>query len=197
MSSHLKRIGVLGGTFDPIHNTHLEMARAAVETADLDAVLFVLSARPPHKRDDTGASAEQRLEMLEAAIEHAPDFEPCDIELHREGPSYTRETLRDLQQIYPGAELFLIVGLDSLLDIPNWKDPEDLLDRARLLVAPREGDGSVVPPLLEGKYDFMPFKESDVSSTGIRRRVAREEPIDALVPAAVARLIREKGIYNE
>ena len=190
------RIGVLGGTFDPIHNAHLDMARAAMDTAHLDTVLFVLSARPPHKRDDTVASPEQRLEMLGAALDHEPSFEPCEIELRREGPSYMRETLRDLEQQYRGAEFFLIVGLDSLLDFPYWRDPEDILDRARLLVAPREGDGRVVPASLQGKYDFVPFEESDVSSTDIRGRVARDEPIDALVPDAVARLIREKGIYD-
>ncbi len=194
--SQAKRIGVLGGTFDPIHNTHLDMARAAMEGAHLDTVLFVLSARPPHKQDDTVASPEQRLKMLEAALEDEPNFEPCGIELRREGPSYMRETLCDLEQQYPGAELFLIVGLDSLLDFPNWRDPEDILARARLLVAPREGDGRVIPASLEGKYDFVPFEESDVSSTEIRGRVAQDEPIDGLVPAAVARLIREGGIYR-
>ncbi len=192
-----KRIGVLGGTFDPIHNTHLDMARAAVDAAHLDTVLFVLSARPPHKRDDTVASPEQRLEMLGAALDHEAKFEACDIELRREGPSYMRETLRDLEQRYPGAELFLIVGLDSLLDFPNWKGPEEILERARLLVAPREGDGRGVPASLDGKYELVPFEESDVSSTDIRDRIARGESIDSLVPAAVARLIREKGIYSE
>ena len=195
--SQPKRIGVLGGTFDPIHNTHLAMARAAMECARLDRVLFVLSARPPHKRDDTVASPEQRLEMIEAALEREAKFEACDIELHREGPSYMWETLRDLEEEHPGAEFFLIVGLDSLLDFPNWKDPEDILERARLLVAPREGDGRVVPASLEGKYDFVPFEESDVSSTDVRGRVSRGESIDALVPAGVVRLIRERGIYDE
>lgn len=195
--SQPKRIGVLGGTFDPIHNTHLAMARAAMESARLDRVLFVLSARPPHKRDDTVASPEQRLEMIEAALEREAKFEACDIELHREGPSYMWETLRDLEEEHPGAEFFLIVGLDSLLDFPNWKDPEDILERARLLVAPREGDGRVVPASLEGKYDFVPFEESDVSSTDVRGRVSRGESIDALVPAGVVRLIRERGIYDE
>ena len=191
-----ERIGVLGGTFDPIHNAHLDMARAALESARLDRVLFVLSARPPHKRDDTVASPEQRLDMLEAALESEAKFEPCDLELHREGPSYMWETLRDLEEQYRGADLFLIVGLDSLLDFPNWKDPEDILEHARLLVAPREGDGRVVPASLEGKYDFVPFEESDVSSTDIRDRVSRDEPIDALVPAGVLRLIREQGFYD-
>lgn len=195
--SQPKRIGVLGGTFDPIHNTHLAMARAAMESARLDRVLFVLSARPPHKRDDTVASPEQRLEMIEAALEREAKFEACDIELHREGPSYMWETLRDLEEEHPGAEFFLIVGLDSLLDFPNWKDPEDILERARLLVAPREGDGRVVPASLEGKYDFVPFEESDVSSTDVRGRVSRGESIDGLVPAGVVRLIRERGIYDE
>ena len=194
--SQPKRIGVLGGTFDPIHNTHLDMARAAMESARLDTVLFVLSARPPHKRDDTVASPEQRLDMLEAALEDEANFAACEVELHREGPSYMRETLRDLEEAYPGAEFFLILGLDSLLDFPNWKGPEDILKRARLLVAPREGDGRVVPASLEGKYDFVPFKESDVSSTDIRGRVSRAEPIDALVPGGVVRLIREQGIYD-
>ncbi len=194
--SQPKRIGVLGGTFDPIHNTHLDMARAAMESARLDRVLFVLSARPPHKRDDTVASPEQRLDMLEAALEDEANFAACELELHREGPSYMRETLRDLEEAYPGAEFFLILGLDSLLDFPNWKGPEDILERARLLVAPREGDGRFVPPSLEGKYDFVPFEESDVSSTDIRGRVSRAEPIDALVPGGVVRLIREQGIYD-
>ena len=196
MSSDLKRIGVLGGTFDPIHNTHLDMARAAMKVAHLDTVLFVLSARPPHKRDDTVASPEQRLEMIEAALDSEANFKPCDIELRRQGPSYMHETLCDLEKEYPSAELFLILGLDSLLDFPDWKDPEDILEQARLLVAPREGDGRVVPVSLEGKYDFVPFEESDVSSTGVRHCVARNEPIDDLVPAAVVRLIREKGIYR-
>jgi len=194
--SQPKRIGVLGGTFDPIHNTHLDMARAAMESARLDTVLFVLSARPPHKRDDTVASPEQRLDMLEAALEDEANFAACELELHREGPSYMRETLRDLEEANPGAEFFLILGLDSLLDFPNWKGPEDILKRARLLVAPREGDGRVVPASLEGKYDFVPFKESDVSSTDIRGRVLRADPIDALVPGGVVRLIREQGIYD-
>ena len=83
-----------------------------------------------------------------------------------------------------------------MLDLPNWKGPEDILNSARLLVAPREGDDRVVPASLEWKYDFVPFEESDVSSTDIRDRVARSEAIDAMVPAAVARLIREKGIYG-
>ena len=194
--SQPRRIGVFGGTFDPIHNTHLDMARAAMDSAHLDAVLFVLSARPPHKQDDTVASPGQRLRMIEAALEGESDFEACDIELHREGPSYMCETLRDLEKQYSGADLFLIVGLDCLLDLPNWKRPEDILERARLLVAPREGDGRTVPASLEGKYDFMPFEESDVSSTDIRGRVSREESIDALVPAGVARLIRAQGFYD-
>jgi len=192
----VKRIGVLGGTFDPVHNTHLLMARSSMDAAHLDLVLFVVSARPPHKIGDIAASPEQRFEMLEAALEGEAKFEACDLELRRDGPSYMRETLHELEKKYPGVELFLIVGLDSMLDLPNWKGPEDILDSARLLVAPREGDDREVPASLEGKYDFVPFEESDVSSTDIRDRVARSEVIDAMVPAAVARLIREKGIYG-
>lgn len=191
-----QRIGVLGGTFDPVHNTHLDMARAAVKAADLDRVLFVVAARPPHKRDHTVASPEARFEMVEAAVAAEPRFEASAVELGREGPSYTGDTLRELEAKFEGATFFLIIGLDSLFDLPKWKDPEEILSRARLLVAPREADGRVIPDSLEGKYSFIPFEESAVSSTEIRDRIAQEQSIANLVPDSVANLIARKSIYH-
>lgn len=190
-----KRIGVLGGTFDPIHNAHLAMARAALDAAQLDLVLFVVAARPPHKRNDTVASPEARFAMVEAAVADEPRFEADDIELHRDGPSYTGDTLRDLSARDPDAELFLLIGRDSLLDLPSWKDPDAILSRAHLLVAPRPADGRAIPESLEGHYDFLPFQETDVSSTEVRRRAAIGESISDCVPQAVESMIREKGIY--
>lgn len=195
--SEVKRVGVLGGTFDPIHNTHLNMARAALDARNLDTVLFVVAARPPHKRDDTAASAEQRYAMVEAALRDEQAFEACDLELRRAGPSYTAETLRELESLYPGAEFYLIVGQDSLLDFPQWKDPEAILERTKLLVARRDSDGRAIPEAVSGRYEFLPFEVSAVSSTEIRRRIACNEQVHDVMPSAVVELMAEQGIYAE
>ena len=189
-------MGILGGTFDPIHNTHLDMARAASHAHHLDTVLFVVAARPPHKRDDTVASAQQRYEMVEAAVAEEAGFEACDLELRREGPSYTAETLRELEGLNPDADLFLIIGRDSLLDLPKWKDPDAIFDRAKLLVAPRESDDRAIPDVLTGRYEFFPFEESTVSSTEIRRRIASDEAVNDLVPFGVIELMARQGFYT-
>lgn len=190
-----KRIGVFGGTFDPIHNAHIEAARTALEAADLDLVLFVVAARPPHKSRDTGAPPEQRLAMVRAALAGEPRMEACDIEFRRDGPSYTYETLEEIQRAHPGAKLFLIIGLDSLKDLPNWKNPEGVLSRAELLVLPRPANNSGVPRELEGRYTLLPFRENQISSTDIRRRVAEGGPIADLTPPAVVELIEKEGLY--
>lgn len=190
-----KRIGVYGGTFDPIHNAHLEIARAARECADLDVVLFVVAARPPHKANGTFATPEDRMAMVRAAVGEEAGLESSDLELTREGPSYTAHTLMELHDIYPDSELFLIIGMDSLVDLPKWKDPETILKHADILVVPRPGNGAAPPELVAGKCRAIPFEETELSSTEIRERVARGEGIDKLVPARVGTLIRERGIY--
>ena len=191
-----ERIGIYGGTFDPIHNAHLDIARAALESARLAKVLFVVAARPPHKRDDTYASPGQRFAMVQAALEGEPRMEVCGIELHRDGPSYTGDTVVEIERLHPGAKLFLIIGMDSLADLPNWRDPGRILSRAHLLVVPRPGNGLVVPESLEGKYDLLPFDETDVSSTEVRGRIQRGASIAELVPPAVERVIRNDGVYH-
>jgi nicotinate-nucleotide adenylyltransferase len=189
-----RRIGVFGGTFDPIHNAHIDAARTALDAARLDLVLFVVAARPPHKAGDTGASGEQRLAMVRAALAGEPLMEACDLEFRRDGPSYTYQTLQEIQAAYPGAKLFLIIGLDSLRDLPNWKNPEDVLSRAELLVLPRPANNHV-PGELGGRYTVLPFRENAISSTEIRRRVAGGEPIADLAPPAVVELIEKEGLY--
>ena len=190
------RIGMLGGTFDPVHNTHLDIARTALKEARLDAVLFVVSARPPHKEGGTFATAEQRMAMVQAALAGEEDLEPSDVEMNQERPSYTCDTLRLLSERHRGADLVVILGLDSLADLPNWKEPESILSRATIVAAPRPGEHVAMPESLNGKYTLLPFPESDVSSTEIRRRVAAGESVSHLVPAGVGRLIDQEGIYR-
>ena len=190
------RIGVFGGTFDPLHLGHLAIARTAWEQARLDKVLFVLAANPPHKPEQSITSAEDRVAMAAAALEEEPGFELSRIELDREGLSYTADTLKQLQDAMPGAQLFFIVGYDSALDLPKWRSPADILKRARLLIAPRPQNSHSLSPLLDGHYDMLAMPESPLSSSDIRARLQRGEmPANAL-PRGVARIIREKGLYQ-
>ena len=191
-----ERIGVFGGTFDPIHNAHLDIARTAREQARLDRVVFVVSARPPHKSGDTFASAEDRYAMLEAAVAGDDGFEPSRIELDREGPSYTVDTLRALARLHAGAALFLIIGLDSLLDLPKWKDPQGILALARLLAVPRPGLPKTIPSAFEGRYDMIRFPETLVSSTEVRERIFAGHVFGDLVPPLVEEMIRTRRLYH-
>ena len=191
------RIGIFGGTFDPVHNAHLDIARAALQARNLDLVYFVVAAWPPHKQTITHASPEDRLAMVRAAVENDPRLEPSDVELVREGYSYTVDTIGEFQKRHPGADLFLIIGYDSLLDLPRWKRPDRIIEWCRLLVVPRPTMTQPPAPELEGRYQILPFQQTDLSSTEIRRRVAAGESIEGLVPPAVERFIRQKGIYQE
>jgi nicotinate-nucleotide adenylyltransferase len=186
---------VFGGTFDPVHNTHLAIAQAALTEARLDLVLFVVSAQPPHKNEGPYAAAEDRYEMVVAATAQEQRFEASRLELERPGPSYTVDTLGLIAKAHPGATLFLIIGMDSLADLPGWRDPEDIVARAHLLVVPRPGHWTP-PTALKDRYTVLPFEENDIASTEIRRRIAAGEPIDHLVPLPVQQLIDDRGIYD-
>ncbi len=192
-----ERIGIFGGTFDPIHVVHLKAARAALEQARLDRVLFVVSARPPHKRDDTVASPEDRLALVRAATAGELRFEVSDAEFHRDGPSYTHDTLAQIAREHPGAELFLIIGDDSFAEFPSWRDPRAILAHAKLLVVPRPGKDPTAPAWMDGQYQILDFHETDVSSTEVRRRIARNEPISGWVSAPVEAMIRDRQLYVE
>ena len=197
MPQYVERVGVLGGTFDPVHRAHLAMARAVREYAGLDRVLLTVSARPPHKKKGPFASAEDRLAMVERAVAEEPGIEACGIELERAGPSYTAETLEALRARYPETEWYLVIGADSLVDLPGWYAPERILAAARLLVFPRKGvDLSAVSPMLSGRYEMVPFDEMPISSTGIRARLRAGERCDDVLPGPVAAYIREKGLYD-
>jgi len=189
------RIGVFGGTFDPVHNVHLRLARAARDRAGLDRVLFVIAATPPHKRHDVVASAEDRLAMVRAAIQGDAGFDASRIEMDRPGPSYTVDTLKALAEQNPGAQLFLIMGYDAALDLPRWRDPGGILALARLIVAHRPDCGHTLDPVLDGRHEMLPFEPSDVSSTEVRDVLARDGETGELLPPAVLEYIRGKGLY--
>lgn len=194
--SNPDRIGVFGGTFDPIHNTHLDIARAALEHARLDRVVFVVSARPPHKKHGPFADAESRYNMVKAALEEEPLMEASRIELDRTGLSYTVDTLAEFQRAYPSSELFLIIGYDALADLPSWRSPETIVACARLLVVRRPGLCEPIPNQFASRSAFLPFDETGLSSTEVRRRIQAGEPFEELVPFCVARFIDEHGLYR-
>ena len=190
------RIGIFGGTFDPIHRTHVAIGRAALEHKSLDRVLFVVSADPPHKGGDEITPADIRFAMVAAALRDEPGLEPSDLELHREGPSYTADTLETLRGMYPDAEFYLIIGQDALMDLPRWRAPDVILREARLLVLPRPSLVTAHPPALDGRYELLPFEESTLSSTDIRQRLLDGELVDDCLPPAVLRIVEEEGLYH-
>lgn len=193
--SNTPRIGVFGGTFDPIHLGHLAIARTAKTQAGLDKVLFVVAADPPHKTAAV-SSAKMRAAMTAAALEGEAGFELCRIELDRPGPSYTVDTLTLLKAAAPGAALFFIVGYDSALDLPKWHQPREILRLATLLIAPRPQNATPLPPLLKEGYKMLVMPEYPLSSSEIRARLRRGETVTEALPPAVARIIQEKRLYQ-
>jgi nicotinate-nucleotide adenylyltransferase len=194
------RIGVLGGTFDPVHEGHLAAAEAAIGCARLDRVLFVPAAQPPH-RPPAIVPAEERLEMCRLATKGRAQFAVTDMELSRGGPSYTVDTLSELRRLHPGDELFLILGWDAARLFPSWRRPEEVRVLASIVVigrpgseAPREAD--LKPAGLEGEGVVLCLEPTpDISSSEIRRALAAGESIAGLVPEAVERYITAHRLY--
>jgi nicotinate-nucleotide adenylyltransferase len=193
------RIGVLGGTFDPIHVAHLLLAEQAREQLVLDKVLLVPAGDPWRKADRDISPAMQRLEMVRRAAAGNPYLEVDDRELRREGPTYTVDTLRELRgEMEADDDLFLILGEDALIDLPNWRDPAALAEYASIAVAPREGfaEPTTLPfdPTLVQRID-MPFV--DISATDLRRRARLGQSLRYMVPDAVIDFILEQGLYQD
>ncbi|MBI5289466.1 MAG: nicotinate-nucleotide adenylyltransferase [Chloroflexi bacterium] len=193
------KVGILGGTFDPVHVGHLALAEAALWHFGLDLVLFVPASQPWRKTREI-TSAEHRLAMLRLALAGKERFAISDVELRRSGPTYTADTLDDLAGERLDDEFWFIAGADALADLPNWKDPERIARHAILAAAPRNGAdierAIAAVPALAGRIEPFPLSRIDVSSTEIRRRVAASEPIDTLVPPGVAAYITQHGLYR-
>ncbi len=193
-------VGILGGTFDPVHNGHLILAEHARTQLALDIVLFVPAGEPWRKAHRTITPGEYRLAMLMLAITDHAQFGISDIELRHPGPTYTADTLETLAAERLDDEFYFIVGADALADLPTWHDPARIVKHAMLAVADRNGHEleaaiAAVPELAPRIVRFnMP--PTQISSTEIRARVAAGDDISALVPAAVARYIAEHRLYT-
>lgn len=194
-------IGVLGGTFDPIHIGHLVVAEEARIKFGLREVLFVPAGQPWLKLGRNITLAVHRVEMVRRAIADNPHFKLCTLEVERPGPSYTVDTLTMLRkQLGSEASLFFILGRDTLAELPLWKEPEKLVQLCRLVVAPRLGSKDLkhletaIPGLLD-KVIQLDMPVIGISSSGIRQRIAQGLPIRYLVPAEVEKYITEHKIY--
>ena len=208
-------VGLLGGTFDPVHQGHLAVARAAQQTLGLDHVWFIPSARPPHRPDSPQASEYHRLAMIRLAIEDGAGWEVSDLELRRHGPSYTYDTLTtlNLDGLSP-SQIFFITGADAFAEIATWHRYPEVLDLAHFVVVARPGfsidtlrnrvpalaDRMIEPADLAGsstpRVILVAAETPDVSSTAIRGRAARRESLDGLVPPAVSAYIAQHDLYS-
>jgi nicotinate-nucleotide adenylyltransferase len=184
----LRKIGIYGGTFDPIHHGHLILAREARERLDLDTVVFVPAAVSPFK-DSPAAPATDRLAMLQAAIQNEPGFDIDELELHRPPPSYTIDTVEQVRAREGHVELFYLVGEDNVANLPKWHRYPDLEKTVRFVVLDRTGEESNHP-------HFVVRRKIDISATEIRNRVASHRSIRYLVPAAVEEIIRRRRLYQ-
>ncbi|MCD6220474.1 nicotinate-nucleotide adenylyltransferase [Candidatus Calescamantes bacterium] len=192
-----KRIGIIGGSFNPPHYAHLFMGIEALYRFNLEKVLFIPANIPPHKEENL-ISAYHRLKMVELAIESEKKFQVSDMEIRRGGISYTIDTLRDLKREYDeGWEIYFIAGSDSALDLPNWREPEAILELCTFTVFERPNY-----PFIKVKSDFrrkMLLVDSlllDISSQEIRRRIREGRPVKYLLPLSVEKYISENSLYR-
>lgn len=189
------RLGVLGGTFDPIHLGHLLLADQARESLELDRVLLVPAARPPHKPDGPRTSHLHRFRMLELALDGVPGLVASDLERDEERPSYTVETLaRVRKDLAPTDEVFLLLGTDSLRDLPTWREPERIARLARLAVYPRPGE-EIAPSLAHGEVLWLDGPRLRLSATEVRVRIAAGRSVRFLVPDIVREYIERHSLY--
>ena len=195
-------LGILGGTFNPPHVAHLVCARAALDQLGLDRVALVPVAAPPHKPLPDDPGPEVRLELCRRAAAGDERLEVCDIEVRRGGPSYTVDTLEEIHARRPEHELTFIAGGDMAASLPEWREPERVLELARFAVAEREGaEREEIERRIAGlrgreRVVYLDLPPIDVSSSEVRRRVAAGEPIDELVSPAVKAYIDELGLYR-
>ncbi|HJP66062.1 MAG TPA: nicotinate-nucleotide adenylyltransferase [Actinomycetota bacterium] len=194
-------LGVMGGTFDPIHQGHLVTAEAAVHEFGLDEVVFVPTGRPWMKTDREVSPGEDRYLMTVIATASNPRFSVSRVELDRDGPTYAVDTLRAIRdEVGEGCELFFITGADAILEIFHWKDPEEVLRQAHFIAATRPGYDLArlekEAPTSHPNVSVMNVPALAISSSDVRRRVAAGEPIRYLVPEGVQTYIEKAGLYR-
>ena len=194
------RIGLFGGTFDPPHRGHIAVAADVADALDLDQVLWIPAAQPPHKSLVSAASLALRLEMTRVAVKVDSRFEVSNIEVERGGVSYTLDTVQALRESHPGTILFLIIGTDQFRGFDTWRNPEKLLELAELVVMDRGGQsGQDCVPEIEdiGKVHFVSVGQVDISSTDVRSAAHNGQDLSALVPTKIAEIILREGLYAD
>ena len=204
----MRRVGLMGGTFDPVHYGHLVVAEEVYAALDLAEMLFVPAGQPPHKPNRVVTGAQHRLAMLELAIAGNPHFSISRVDLDRPGPSYTVETLRLLREQWGElTALYFVIGWDSLEDLLTWYDPAGILQQLSYLVAVRrpgynERDGyrdslEARLPGIKQRLLVVPAPQFDISSTDLRQRVAEKRPIKYQVPESVEKYIKQYKLYQQ
>lgn len=199
---HALRIGFFGGTFDPPHNGHLMIAHKAIDELGLDEVNFVPSRQPPHKRDEKITPIEHRVEMVRLAIQGNPRFLLSYIDVDREGPTYSVDSLRTLRDgWHESTEIYFLMGADSLASILSWHKPEELIRMCKLAVFARPGFNADIVELesklpgIRERTVFMNTAPMDISATEIQRRVHAGESIKEMVPEIVEKYIKANRLY--
>ena len=194
------RLGIFGGAFDPVHFGHLLLAEQCREACQLDEVWFVPTHNPPHKPTSALSPAHHRVEMLKLASAGVPEFVVSRIELERDEVSWTVETLRQLHAARPDAELHLIIGADSLRDLPTWREPDAIAELATIIAVNR-GTGSAhslpsgISDAVRSRVRFIAIPGVGFSATDIRDRIASDRSIRFMTPRSVEQYIRETGLY--
>ena len=192
----MSKVGIFGGTFDPIHMGHLITAQSVREIRNLEKIIFIPAFISPHKSDVKTTSAEDRSNMIKLAIDGIPFFDYSDIEIKKGGVSYTIDTLKELKKIYNEVEI--IIGYDNIFSFHTWKEPDEIMRLAKIVVLKRK---SSHPPQFEDKYYhqavFVQTRGIEISATDIRERVKNEMPINFLVPPAVMEYIYKHNLYIE
>ncbi|MFJ8928343.1 MULTISPECIES: nicotinate-nucleotide adenylyltransferase [unclassified Streptomyces] len=191
-----RRLGVMGGTFDPIHHGHLVAASEVAAQFDLDEVVFVPTGQPWQKSDKRVSPAEDRYLMTVIATAENPQFSVSRIDIDRGGPTYTTDTLRDLRQLNPDADLFFITGADALGQILTWRYTDELFSLSHFIGVTRPGHTLADPGLPEGGVSFVEVPALAISSTDCRDRVAKGDPIWYMVPDGVVRYIDKRQLYR-
>ncbi|MFD1203047.1 nicotinate-nucleotide adenylyltransferase [Leucobacter albus] len=190
-----RRVGVMGGTFDPIHHGHLVAASEVAKSFDLDEVVFVPTGQPWQKSNVS--QSEHRYLMTVIATASNPQFTVSRVDVDRDGPTYTVDTLRDLKRLMPDAELFFISGADAVKQIVSWKDVEKLWELAHFIAVSRPGHELSLSGLSHDNVSLLEIPALSISSTDCRERVSRGYPVWYLVPDGVVQYIAKHGLYSE
>ena len=189
------RLGVMGGTFDPIHHGHLVAASEVAAALNLDQVIFVPTGEPWQKTQVT--NSEDRYLMTVIATASNPRFNVSRVDIDRDGPTYTVDTLRDIQAVYPDADLFFITGADAIAQILTWRDVDQIWNKAKFVAVSRPGHQLTLPPHPEGAIETLVIPALAISSTDIRQRAKAGKPVWYLVPDGVVQHIAKHGLYQD